>query len=323
MRKQSLDFDNSWKEAIEHLFESFMKFFFPKASLEIDWSKKYEFLDNEFRKLVEESRLKKSVVDKLVKVWLKDGSDKRLLIHLEIQNQKKSNFEQRMYNYHISIYQRYGKKVASMAILGDPDKNWKPYVFDYTIMGSRVTFVFPIVKLTDFLKRWDKLKKSRNPFAVMVMAHLTMLKSGKNVVDLACWKKEITKYLLASRLSTKEKRHTLKFIDVIVSLSEEKEIDFRQEIIRHIKEKKMTTTMIPWEKAAYKDGMKKGREKGKIEGKVEGKVEGLEEGLTQGRIEGILQALIDVLNSRFTKIPRSCLSSIKKTVGSGYLDIAA
>ena len=108
----------------------------------------------------------------MVKVWLKDGSEKWLLIHIEIQNQKESDFEERMYNYHISIYQRYGKRVVSLAILGDPDKNWKPSVFDYTMMGCRMTFVFPIVKLTDYLKRWDELEKSRNPFAVMVMAHL-------------------------------------------------------------------------------------------------------------------------------------------------------
>ena len=187
-----------------------------------------------------------------------------------------------------------------MAILGDPNKNWKPSVFDYTIMGSRVTFVFPIVKLTDFLKRWDELEKSKNPFAVMVMAHLTMLKSGKNVADLSGWKMEITQYVIASRLSADEKKHTLRFIDIIVSLSEEEEVVFRQKVIRHIKEKKMSNFMIPWEKAAYKDGMEKGL------------TQGMEKGFEKGRTEGLLQALIDVLNSRFSSVPRSCLSSIKK-----------
>ena len=59
MKKLPIDFDNSWKESLEHLFEHCIELFFPEVHSQIDWSKKYEFLDNEFRKLVEETRLKK------------------------------------------------------------------------------------------------------------------------------------------------------------------------------------------------------------------------------------------------------------------------
>ena len=66
----------------------------------------------------------------------------------------------------------------------------------------------------------------------------------------------------------------------------------------------MSNFMIPWEKVAFEDGMEKGFAKGIAMGIAEGRAE--------GRIKGLLQALIDVLYARFAKVPRSCLSSIKK-----------
>lgn len=62
----------------------------------------------------------------------------------------------------------------------------------------------------------------------------------------------------------------------------------------------MPETVIPWEKAAYKDG----REKGRVEGLEEGRVEGLE--------KGILQSIVTVLEARFEKVPRTLASSLKK-----------
>ena len=35
------DYDNPWKEALEHGFPEFMAFFFPAISAEIDWARGY------------------------------------------------------------------------------------------------------------------------------------------------------------------------------------------------------------------------------------------------------------------------------------------
>ena len=63
-------------------------------------------------------------------------------------------------------------------------------------------FYFPIVKLVDYYDWWFELETNPNPFAVMVMAHLKMLKAGKDVTNLAYWKLEITKTLLERGFSS-------------------------------------------------------------------------------------------------------------------------
>ncbi|WP_109013401.1 hypothetical protein [Nostoc commune] len=61
--------------------------------------------------------------------------------------------------------------VASCAILGDDNINWRPSQFGYDLFGCTVDFQFPVIKLLDY-KHWlSELEASRNPFATVVMAH--------------------------------------------------------------------------------------------------------------------------------------------------------
>ena len=300
MRSKSNDFDNSWKDSLDHFFESFIAFFFPKTYARIDWKRKYEFLDNEFRQVIEEAKLSKRLVDRLVKVWLKGGLELWVLIHIEIQNQRDKNFAERMYNYHNSIFRRYGKRIASMAILGDSNKDWKPSEFSYTNLDCGVRFFFPSVKLLDYNKQWSELEKSRNPFSVMVMAHLKMLAAGKDVTNRASLKLETTKDLLDRGFSDETAGHVLRFIDMVFYLPEMEEAIFRHTVIGYMKEKKMVNTMIPWEKVAYKDGLETGLKTG------------LEKGVVKGLLQKSQEAIIVVLTTRFDTVPQSCLRSIKK-----------
>ena len=75
MAKKQQDFDTPWKDILDTYFQDFMAFFFPKAYNDIVWSKKYESLDKELQKAVRDASLGKRLVDKLVKVWRKDGKE--------------------------------------------------------------------------------------------------------------------------------------------------------------------------------------------------------------------------------------------------------
>ncbi len=79
------DYDSPWKEAVEVYFEAFMLFFFPDIHAEIDWSMGYEFLDKELEKIVRDAETGRRHADKLVKVFLPDGKETWLIIHIEIQ----------------------------------------------------------------------------------------------------------------------------------------------------------------------------------------------------------------------------------------------
>ncbi|MGH7136182.1 MAG: hypothetical protein ACREHD_10610, partial [Pirellulales bacterium] len=113
------DFDTAWKEALEALFEPFMAFFFPDAHRDIDWTRRFEMLDKELQQITPESEQGRRVVDKLVKVWRTNGQDEWVLVHIEVQSQPDTDFARRMYVYNYRLFDRYNRKVASFAILGD------------------------------------------------------------------------------------------------------------------------------------------------------------------------------------------------------------
>lgn len=68
-------FDSPWKDILEAYFEDFMRFFFPKIHADIDWSRGYDFLDQELRQVVRDAELGKRLTDKLVKVWQRSGHE--------------------------------------------------------------------------------------------------------------------------------------------------------------------------------------------------------------------------------------------------------
>ena len=113
------DYDGVWKEALEQYFTEFMAFFFPQAHAEIDWAREYEFLDKELQQVARDAQLGQRRVDKLVKVWQKNGDEAWVLVHAEVQNQPDAGFAERMYVYNYRLFDRYHRRVASLAVLGD------------------------------------------------------------------------------------------------------------------------------------------------------------------------------------------------------------
>ncbi|HVC94470.1 MAG TPA: hypothetical protein VND64_12305, partial [Pirellulales bacterium] len=77
------DFDSPWKEALEQFFPAFLRFFFPLVHAAINWSREYEALDKDLQQIVREAAVGRRYVDKLFKVWLKDGAEAWVLIMLK------------------------------------------------------------------------------------------------------------------------------------------------------------------------------------------------------------------------------------------------
>jgi hypothetical protein len=72
-RASATDYDSPWKEALDRFFERCMAFFFPRIHADIDWTRGYEMLDKELQPIIRRAATGRRYVDKLVKVYLKDG----------------------------------------------------------------------------------------------------------------------------------------------------------------------------------------------------------------------------------------------------------
>jgi hypothetical protein len=181
-------FDSPWKEILEVYFEDFILFFFPQIHAEIDWSRGYDFLDQELAQVVRDAELGKRLADKLVKVWKLNGEETWVLIHIEIQSQEEGQFGERMFVYYYRLRDKYSLPIASLAILGDERDTWRPEPFENELWGCEVSFRFPIIKLLDYLPRWAELEASHNPFAIVVMAHLKTKETRNDAVARKEWK---------------------------------------------------------------------------------------------------------------------------------------
>lgn len=74
------------------------------------------------------------------------------------------------YVYNYRLLDRYNRKVASFAILGDDRPAWRPDRFGYELWGTKVGMEFATAKLLDYAADEATLKADTNPFAVVVLA---------------------------------------------------------------------------------------------------------------------------------------------------------
>src|SRR5690625_1132825 len=88
----SPDYDGLWKKVIADLFEEFMLFFAPDLYEEIDFNKAPDFLQQELFKEILQRKKGRNVADQIVKVSLKSGEDKWILIHIEVQGEDSTDF---------------------------------------------------------------------------------------------------------------------------------------------------------------------------------------------------------------------------------------
>src|SRR4051812_42186725 len=253
------DFDNPWKDVLEHFFGQFLEFFFPDAHAAIDWGRRYESLDKELQQIVSESELGLRLADKLFKVWLKDGQEAWILIHVEIQNQRDAAFAERMFVYNYRIYDRHRQPVISLAVMGDEEPTWRPDHFGYGMFGCTMGIRFPIVKLVDYASQAGELETVANPFAAAVLAHLKTRETRADPAARRAWKLRLIKSLYDRGLDGEQVRLLFKFLDAMLVLPRKLEKALSLDLAEFERGRKMP----------YVSSIERiAREEGKAEGKV-------------------------------------------------------
>jgi hypothetical protein len=200
-------------------------------------------------------------VDKLVKVWRKDGVEEWVLIHVEIQHTSEDEFSQRMFVYYYRLLDRYNRKVASLAVLGDDRADWRPDRYNSELWDCEVVFRFPIVKLLDWAEEWQALESDSNPFAIVVLTDLKGRETQKDPQSRKEWKFRIVRGLFERGLDREDIRQLFRFIDWVMELPEPQALAFEQEVSAYEKEKAM-----PYVTSIERHGIEKGERKGLLAG---------------------------------------------------------
>jgi hypothetical protein len=285
------DYDTPWKEGLEQYLPQLLEFAFPDLHTLIDWSRGYESLDKELQQVLRDAELGKRIADKLFRVWLQDGEEAWVLIHVEVQSQEESGFAERMYVYNYRCFDRYRKPVISLAVLGDERASWRPSSYGYAYDGFELSLKFPIVKLVDYEAQWEVLEQSTNPFAVMVMAHLKTKATTGKPQERKQWKWSLIRRLFEWGYNREQVVPLFQFIDWMMALPVELQRELRQELKRYQEESQMPL-ISRMELMAKEEGIEQGRQEGLLRNARESVIE-----ILQARFQVAPPAIVEAVNS--------------------------
>ncbi|GAA0435048.1 hypothetical protein GCM10008983_09550 [Lentibacillus halophilus] len=264
-----LDYDGLWKTIITDLFEPFVRFFAPDLYQTINWNIPPDSLEQEFHRVFPEKKGLK-FTDKLMKVHLKNGQERWMLIHIEVQGYKDLDFAERMFQYFYRIFDKYHRKIYALAIFTDDDKSFRPTQYTYQFYGTELNYTYNTYKIAE--QDEHILLQSDNPFAYAVLAGLYMIKSRNNASKRYQFKRRLFELLIKSQRSEDitYSGALLYFIDYLLDVPSEVTEKLQKEMEPMMEEEgkqvdKTTYPDPPTLKPIYDKIREKAKEKGKKE----------------------------------------------------------
>lgn len=197
-----MKFDDSlWKAILEDLFADFLRFFFRNADDIFNMKKGFVYLDKEMGQIAADDNLESPrYVNKLVKVFTREGNEQWVLVHVEVQGYRDKQFEDRMFTYYYRIFDRYRQKITAVVLLTDKDKKFHPREYHSEFLGTELRYRFNSFKIIE--QEENELLQSNNPFAFVILTALLALQRNK-LTDKALFdlKLELMRKLLEGKFS--------------------------------------------------------------------------------------------------------------------------
>lgn len=263
-RKQFKPDDSLWKAILEDIFDDFLRFFFHQTDELFAIDKGFEFLDKELEQLFppQNYNFSPKYVDKLVKVFMKDGKEEWILVHIEVQGYKDTLFPERMFTYYYRIFDKYNKPITAFAIFTDDSFKHYPDKFEQSFLGTSIRYQYNTYKIVE--QNELELLNSNNPFAIVALVVKVALQSNKiNQEELFELKLNLARTLLRKQFSKEKIRALMNFLKYHIRFDkEETMIKFDKEI--ELLTSKSTTMGIEefLINRATEEGIKKGIEQG-------------------------------------------------------------
>jgi hypothetical protein len=292
-KKPLLSQDELWKIIIPLLWIDFTHYFLPEWVDQIDFSRKPEFLDKELKRLMPRGKSKNRAVDILMRVYLKDGSRKSFLLHVEVQAYYELLFPSRVFHYFYRIKDYLQEPIETLVIMIDDDPNYRPNEYFEQYGQTSVHFKYRMFKLLDNPPPYPE----NNIFSLVLEVtwyafEQNMLKSDD---DLEKLKFRLLKQLVTKKVEKEKIYAIFEFINIYLPfVNPEKEPIFVERIdklinndtimealtIHQFIEKKLRAEADKRVKRAEYRANKKANERvanaavmAKLEGKLEGKLE--------------------------------------------------
>ncbi len=164
--------------------------------------------------------------------------------------------------------------------------NYRPNEYQTGRWGCELTFRFPIAKVSDYAHNWSSLAENRNPFSIVVMAHLKALEIKDGRIRKR-WKLQLIRMLYERGYARSDVLELFRFIDWLLILPKELDKQFLKEL-RQIEEEKKMPYVTSVEKI------------------------GIEKGIRLGSIKEAREMVIEALKARFKTVPQDIETIVRK-----------
>lgn len=295
--------DDLWKKLIADLFEDFLLFFLPEFHKEVDFSKSVEFLQQELFKEIIEERKGRKMADQIAKVHLKNGEEQWILVHTEVQSNDHEDFPLRMFEYYYRIFDRYGKKIVSIAVFSNTS-NKSSNQYKEVYFGTELSYTFNKYIVANFDE--EELINSPKLFSKALLASIYMnrTRSGNKMDKRSIYKRVLLRDVWSLQNATRtEISALLYFVDYLLKLPEEMSQRLKQELRTEIRKEdeqmlqlhkdELPPTLAGILEMEHQEGLELGIERG-IE-------QGIEKGIEQGMEKGIRQMILNLIEKGFTE----------------------
>ncbi|HWB94287.1 MAG TPA: hypothetical protein VG605_20675 [Puia sp.] len=279
-RKPRRQNDILWKGMLEEVCDDLLRFVFPRADRIFDLERGFEFMDKELRALNPKPGGKPDtkVVDKLVKVFQRDGSEEWVLCHVEVQGTDEKDFARRMFKYYARIFARYDQPLTAIAIFTGKDGKKLPGMYVHKYEGAELTYKYNTLCILDYTDR--SLAANRNPFALVMLAAKKALRTGKNLDEVLLKEKlAIAKLLIRRGFSEAKTNGILSFLHNYVRFEKSETNRIFEEEIDRLTGKSNTMGIIEQVKQMKLD---EARDEARKEGRTEEKAQVVKRLLARG-----------------------------------------
>ncbi|MCY4779653.1 hypothetical protein ORI89_08315 [Sphingobacterium sp. UT-1RO-CII-1] len=268
--------DELLKAIFEENFPDFLRFMYEGADDIFDLDRGLTFMDKELLEITPERGRKKGkrIADLLVKVFLKDGTEKWILLHTEIEGSNNGNFAQRVFQYYYRLFDRYGVPVETIAVFTGECKQSRPDQYSYEGYRTRVYFHYLSYQIFDHHE--DELLGMDNIFAYIVFFCQKALQENKiPEEELSEQRSTIARALI--EINKYSKDLIMSFLVFLKNFLFIRDKDLNSNFDQYIYqvtggtiEMGVIETIKKQEREkGIKTGIRTGIEKGKIEGKIE------------------------------------------------------
>jgi hypothetical protein len=239
METLRINYDYWWKRLTTEFTPEFIEFFFSIQLYNlIDWTHPPEYLEQELTAAFTDSKAKKKIADKLIRLRLKNGKTKFIFVHVEFQGKSGRAFLIRMFWYYVYIMSKYQTTDITTVVIYTGDDVTKVYDrFEVKHFGTIMSYIFNTYVVSK--QSEADLMASNNPMAIAVLANLYVNQTRTELEKRAEYKKKLFELAKLKGYDKEKTKRLLTFVLYLMQLPK----DLDAEMKSFFNKNKISSTM--------------------------------------------------------------------------------